>query len=143
MKGAPPTRHGQISDMQVIINCVDQQVVDLTTGLGPEQSTLVPVLGAGATPVGEKHLSWHQIREIFQAIDEAWRAGAPWSVFPHARRKGRFAVDLISDHYGVTKREAETSITKWQQHGYLVTEAGKFHGKASGLRVVKYLEPDR
>lgn len=119
------------------------KVVDLTTGLGAKQSTLVPVLGAGATPVSEKHLSWHQIREIFQAIDEAWRAGAPWSVFPHARRKGRFAVDLISDQYGVTKREAETSITKWQQHGYLVTEAGKFHGKASGLRVVKYLEPDR
>ncbi len=119
------------------------KVVDLTTGLGAEQSTLVPVLGTGATPVGEKRLSWHQIREIFQAIDEAWRAGAPWSVFPHARRKGRFAVDLISDQYGVTKREAETSITKWQQHGYLVTEAGKFHGKASGLRVVKYLEPDQ
>ena len=76
-------------------------------------------------------------------IDDAWRDGAPWSVFPHARRKGRFAVDLISDHYGVTKREAETCITKWQQNGYLVTEAGKFHGKASGLRVVKYLEPDR
>jgi phage/plasmid primase-like uncharacterized protein len=119
------------------------KVVDLTTGLGAEQSTLVPALGAGATPVAQKHLSWHQIREIFQAIDEAWRGGAPWSVFPHARRKGRFAVDLISDQYGVTKREAETSITKWQQHGYLVTEAGKFHGKASGLRVVKYLEPDR
>jgi phage/plasmid primase-like uncharacterized protein len=119
------------------------KVVDLATGLGAEQSTLVPVLGAGATPVGEKRLSWHQIRDIFQAIDEAWRGGAPWSVFPHARRKGRFAVDLISDQYGVTKREAETSITKWQQHGYLVTEAGKFHGKASGLRVVKYLEPDR
>ena len=119
------------------------KVVDLTTGLGAKQSTLVPTLGTGATPVGEKRLSWHQIREIFQAIDEAWRAGSPWSAFPHARRKGRFAVDLISDQYGVTKREAETSITKWQQHGYLVTEAGKFHGKASGLRVVKYLEPDR
>lgn len=119
------------------------KVVDLTTGLGAEQSTLVPTLGTGATPVGEKRLSWHQIREIFQAIDEAWRAGSPWSAFPHARRKGRFAVDLISDQYGVSKREAETSITKWQQHGYLVTEAGKFHGKASGLRVVKYLEPDR
>ena len=52
-------------------------------------------------------------------------------------------VDLISDQYGVTKREAETCITKWQQNGYLVTEAGKFHGKASGLRVVKYLEPER
>jgi hypothetical protein len=25
MKGAPPTRHSQISDMQVIINCVDQR----------------------------------------------------------------------------------------------------------------------
>lgn len=119
------------------------EVVDLTTGLGGEQSTLVPMLGAGATPLQEKRLSWHQIREIFQAIDEAWRAGSPWSAFPHARRKGRFAVDLISDQFGVSKREAETSITKWQQHGYLVTEAGKFHGKASGLRVVKYLEPDR
>lgn len=119
------------------------EVVDITSGLGKEQSTLVPVIGAGATPAAEKRLSWHQIREIFKSIDDAWREGAPWSVFPHARRKGRFAVDLISDQYGVTKREAETCITKWQQHGYLVTEAGKFHGKASGLRVVKYLEPDR
>lgn len=119
------------------------EVVDITIGLGKEQSTLVPVIGAGATPAAEKRLSWHQIREIFKSIDDAWRDGAPWSVFPHARRKGRFAVDLISDQYGVTKREAETCITKWQQHGYLVTEAGKFHGKASGLRVVKYLEPDR
>lgn len=119
------------------------EVVDVTSGLGKEQSTLVPVIGAGATPAAEKRLSWHQIREIFKSIDDAWRDGAPWSVFPHARRKGRFAVDLISDQYGVTKREAETCITKWQQTGYLVTEAGKFHGKASGLRVVKYLEPDR
>ena len=119
------------------------EVVDVTSGLGKEQNTLVPVIGVGATPAAEKRLSWHQIREIFKSIDDAWREGAPWSVFPHARRKGRFAVDLISDHYGVTKREAETCITKWQQHGYLVTEAGKFHGKASGLRVVKYLEPDR
>lgn len=119
------------------------EVVDITSGLGKEQSTLVPVIGAGATPAAEKRLSWHQIREIFKSIDDAWREGAPWSVFPHARRKGRFAVDLISDQYGVTKREAETCITKWQQTGYLVTEAGKFHGKASGLRVVKYLEPDR
>ena len=119
------------------------EVVDITSGLGKEQSTLVPLIGAGATPAAEKRLSWHQIREIFKLIDDAWRDGAPWSVFPHARRKGRFAVDLISDHYGVTKREAETCITKWQQNGYLVTEAGKFHGKASGLRVVKYLEPDR
>lgn len=119
------------------------EVVDITSGLGKEQSTLVPVIGAGATPAAEKRLSWHQIREIFKSIDDAWREGAPWSVFPHARRKGRFAVDLISDQYGVTKREAETCITQWQQNGYLVTEAGKFHGKASGLRVVKYLEPDR
>lgn len=119
------------------------EVVDITSGLGKEQSTLVPVIGAGATPAAEKRLSWHQIREIFKSIDDAWREGAPWSVFPHARRKGRFAVDLISDQYGVTKREAETCITKWQQNGYLVTEAGKFHGKASGLRVVKYLEPGR
>lgn len=119
------------------------EVVDITSGLGKEQSTLVPVIGAGATPAAEKRLSWHQIREIFKLIDDAWRDGVPWSVFPHARRKGRFAVDLISDQYGVTKREAETCITKWQQTGYLVTEAGKFHGKASGLRVVKYLEPDR
>lgn len=119
------------------------EVVDVTSGLGKEQNTLVPVIGVGATPAAEKRLSWHQIREIFKSIDDAWREGAPWSVFPHARRKGRFAVDLISDQYGVTKREAETSITKWQQNGYLVTEAGKFHGKASGLRVVKYLEPDR
>jgi hypothetical protein len=99
------------------------------------------VLGAGVIPLDDKRLSWHHIREIFQAIDEAWRTGSPWSVFPHARRKGRFAVDLISEKYGVSKREAETSISKWQQHGYLVTEAGKFHGKATGLRVVKYLEP--
>ncbi|WP_395634371.1 AAA family ATPase [Sphingorhabdus sp.] len=117
------------------------KVVDLTVGLGPEQNTLVPVLGAGVIPLDDKRLSWHHIREIFQAIDEAWRTGSPWSVFPHARRKGRFAVDLISEKYGVSKREAETSISKWQQHGYLVTEAGKFHGKATGLRVVKYLEP--
>lgn len=119
------------------------EIVDITSGLGKEQSTLVPIIGAGATPAAEKRLSWDQIREIFHAIDEAWRAGSPWSAFPHARRKGRFAVDLISDLYGVSKREAEASITKWQQNGYLVTEAGKFHGKASGLRVVKYLEPDR
>ena len=119
------------------------EVVDITAGFGKEQTTLVPVLGVGATPATEKRLSWNQIREIFKSIDEAWRNGAPWSAFPHARRKGRFAVDLISDQYGVTKREAELCLTKWQQHGYLVTEAGKFHGKASGLRVVRYLEPDQ
>jgi hypothetical protein len=36
MKGAPPTRHSQISDMQVIINCVDQRgrEMDQCWGIG-------------------------------------------------------------------------------------------------------------
>ena len=44
MKGAPPTRHGQISDMQVIINCVDQRgrELDQHWGIG-RLPMLVPI----------------------------------------------------------------------------------------------------
>ena len=44
MKGAPPTRHGQISDMQVIINCVDQRgrELDERWGIG-RLPMLVPI----------------------------------------------------------------------------------------------------
>ena len=44
MKGAPPTRHGQISDMQVIINCVDQRgrELDQQWGIG-RLPMLVPI----------------------------------------------------------------------------------------------------
>ena len=44
MKGAPPTRHGQISDMQVIINCVDQRgrEMDERWGIG-RLPMLVPI----------------------------------------------------------------------------------------------------
>jgi hypothetical protein len=44
MKGAPPTRHGQISDMQVIIKCVDQRgrEMDQRWGIG-RLPMLVPI----------------------------------------------------------------------------------------------------
>ena len=44
MKGAPPTRHGQISDLQVIINCVDQRgrELDQHWGIG-RLPMLVPI----------------------------------------------------------------------------------------------------
>ena len=44
MKGAPPTRHGQISDMQVIINRVDQRgrELDQQWGIG-RLPMLVPI----------------------------------------------------------------------------------------------------
>ena len=165
MKGAPPTRHAQISDMQVIIKCVDQRgrEMDERWGIG-RLPMLVPIEWAERfhaqhklfnAAVWEFHLPLvrqhgEAMLRAYDKLDELARGakGEPlpvdqWEFETPARRKGRFAVDLISDQYGVTKREAETCITKWQQHGYLVTEAGKFHGKASGLRVVKYLEPDR
>lgn len=44
MKGAPPTRHAQISDMQVIIKCVDQRgrEMDERWGIG-RLPMLVPI----------------------------------------------------------------------------------------------------
>ena len=44
MKGAPPTRHAQISDMQVIIKCVDQRGRDMDErwGIG-RLPMLVPI----------------------------------------------------------------------------------------------------
>lgn len=116
------------------------KVVDLTTGLGAEQSTLVPVLGPAAIPIQQKGLSWHQIHEIFKAVDEQWHAGTPWSAFPQAKRRGRYIIEMITHTYGVSAREALACISQWQQRGYMATEGGKTMNRASGLRVVKYME---
>lgn len=116
------------------------KVVELTTGLGAEQSTLVPVLGPAAIPIQQKDLSWHQIHEIFKAVDEQWHAGTPWSAFPQAKRRGRYIIEMITHTYGVSAREALACISQWQQRGYMATEGGKTMNRASGLRVVKYME---
>lgn len=116
------------------------EVVDITSGLGKEQSTLVPVLGTAATPIQQKRLSWANIYEIFKAVDAEWHAGTPWSAFPQAKRRGRYIIDMITSTYGVSSREALVSISQWQQHGYMATESSKVVGRASGLRVIKYLE---
>ncbi len=119
------------------------EVVDLTTGFGPEQSTLVPIVGPAAIPIQQKGLSWHQIHEIFKSVDEQWHAGTPWSAFPQAKRRGRYVIDMITDTYGVSAREALSCISQWQQRGYMATEGGKTMNRASGLRVLKYLESVR
>jgi phage/plasmid primase-like uncharacterized protein len=119
------------------------EVVDLTTRLGAEQSTLVPVVGPAAIPIQQKGLSWHQIHEIFKSVDEQWHAGTPWSAFPQAKRRGRYVIEMITDTYGVSAREALSCISQWQQRGYMATEGGRTMNRASGLRVLKYLESGR
>jgi 23S rRNA-/tRNA-specific pseudouridylate synthase len=60
-----------------------------------------------------------------------------------AKRRGRYIIEMMTHTYGVSAREALACISQWQQRGYMATEGGKTMNRASGLRVVKYLESGR
>ena len=115
------------------------ELVDLANGIEPVR-TLVPALSSGHSPIAERDLSRDQIDEIFASIDQASNKGQPWSVFAQAKSTGRHAATLIAYRYGISVKLATSYLQSWLTTEHLIVESGRYAGRGSGLRVVRYIE---
>lgn len=116
--------------------------VEWQSGIAKSESTLVPIKSEKPL-IEEKAISRRHADEIFDEVDRAWSDGNPWSVHPQAQRRGRWIVKHIAETYEVTQRVAEDHVSAWQMRGYMATEIINPSTKASGLRVLRRLEPDQ
>jgi len=116
------------------------EAVELGRGIEPV-STLVPAATSSFTPIDMKDLSWSQISEIFKAIDEAYHSKKPWSVYKQARRRGRYAPDIIAERWGISEQVALNYLEQWQMNDHLEIAASGYKGRATGLRVIAPLSP--
>lgn len=120
---------------------MEMKKIEWETGLVKPTSTLVPVKSTEPL-IEQKRLSRHQIEQIFDEIDRAWVARHAWSVWPNAKRSGRYLPAWVTSEFGVPETTAVDHLTSWQQHGYLALECYDQRNKAQGLRVIKRLERD-
>jgi hypothetical protein len=84
---------------------------------------------------------WDVIGQVFQALDEAWKAKKPWSIVPQSRAQGRYLPPFAKEHFGIPERRILKLIEEWQMNGYLTTDIADTHSKARGLKVLKWLRP--
>ena len=114
--------------------------VEWASGLDKPHSTLVPERSNPPTTI-KQTISKRQADEIFGVIADAWSRNNPWSVYPQAKRRGRYLPDYIATTYSITEALAVSYLSDWQANNYLTIEATAVKANApTGLRVVKYLE---
>ena len=78
---------------------------------------------------------------ILDAIDQAWRAGKPWSPHAQARKEGRYAVANMS-RWDIKPDMAERMVEAWQSRNVLSYEINDRKSKLKGLKVIGRTESD-
>lgn len=86
-------------------------------------------------------VSWSQIREIYDELERAWKAGDPWSPFAQTKTTGRY-FPAWTRRLGISEVRIKALLSDWQTNGYLAYEEVNAKTKKNGLRVVKRLHPD-
>lgn len=75
-------------------------------------------------------------KAILLAIDEAWKAGTPWSDSPQTRRKGRYIMSL-TEKFNIKGDVAEKWIEKQAMDRVIAVETHSAKLKISGYRLLK------
>lgn len=114
--------------------------VEWASGLGKEESTLVPVKGERAEEKIDKGLTRRQIQRVFDEIDAAWLKKKPWSIYPQARPAGRYLPAWMAVELGCKEAEAVSYLSSWQMNDMLSMDEIDTHTKARGLRVLRRME---
>jgi len=92
-----------------------------------------------AAPTGIGAVPWPTIRLMFDALDEAWKAGKPWSYTTQSKTAGRYFPAYAQSEFGIPLKTTETLISGWLMHGYLSADRYDRNSKGTGLRVVRKL----
>jgi RecA-family ATPase len=113
--------------------------VEWATGLGKEESTLVPV--RGEKPVEEQMvLSKENRLMLLREIAAAWMRDKPWSTKYQTKPEGRFLPTWMVTKFGMTQKQAEKLLEDWLVNGIIAIEVFNKNSKASGLRVLHHPE---
>lgn len=108
------------------------------TGLGDEQSTLVPFRSEAPT-IDEGTLSNEQIGKAFGFMADAWGNRRPLSHRVETRRDGRYAPVLFAQRFGGEVALWIDHLTAWLEAECVVSEVYDNHTKSKGLRVLSPL----
>lgn len=108
------------------------------TGLGEEQSTLVP-FRSEAPIMDESTLSNEQIGKAFGFMADAWGNRRPLSHRVETRRDGRYAPVLFAQRFGGEVSLWADHLTSWLETECVVSEVYDNHTKSKGLRVLQPL----
>lgn len=100
-------------------------------GVLTETGTLAPQLTT----------QWDAIGAMFDELDRAWNAGAPWSNAWQSKPAGRYFPVWMRVHHGIREKEGSKLLTEWMANGYLSAETYDTHSKTKGLKVLRRLRP--
>ena len=108
----------------------------------------VPPLGADPDNIGvlepwtspdlKTPISRHTCNRILEDIDVRWKAGNPYSANHQAR--GRYVVPRMVKEHGVPKASAQDLLNSWFANGVVADEMFNTHRKATGLRVLRFID---
>lgn len=102
------------------------------TAQGRERSSLVPVRCFES--IGpEGRITPALSASILRAIDDAWRAGAPWSLAPQSKR---FFARYAAEEFGLKVQQAEELVTMWVSMGVVIEDTADRKRRIKGLKVV-------
>jgi hypothetical protein len=98
----------------------------------------VGVLEPWAPPDVSAPVSRLKANLVLEDIDQRWKVGNPYSASHQAR--GRFVINRMVHEYGMPKLAAQSLLDSWLSNAVLAEEVFDRHRKATGLRVLRFLE---
>ncbi|MFG1334001.1 AAA family ATPase [Xanthobacter autotrophicus] len=106
---------------------------ELRGGESPEPITVELVGGRFQATSVLSSIDKPMARKILQAIDDAWKKGTPWSLFPQSKREGRHAGTNAAGLFNVSEKAAEALIEQWLLNGVVTHRHRVFRQNPAGL----------
>jgi hypothetical protein len=116
---------------------MEMEKVTWATGLGQEESTLVPFRSEAKAEIDKQDIGRDQIVKAFGIIADAWDKGHPLSNQPRAAASGRYASRILSTRLGGEPSQWDQLITSWLENDCLAVEVVDKKTKAKGLKVLE------
>ena len=92
-----------------------------------------------AAPTGIRAVPWATIALMFDALDQAWKNGKPWSHTAQSRTSGRNFPAYAKSEFGIPLKTTEALLGGWLMNGYVSVEPYSRSSRGTGLRVVRRL----
>lgn len=108
-------------------------------GQGEAKSSLALVPDDNARPSPQDGLRWPDkdtCNRVLKAIDDAWRAGRPWTPSHVGKAFGTYAPENIMKGFNLPRKLADEMLGEWQRNGVLTVDMVDAKSKKRGLKVL-------
>lgn len=86
---------------------------------------------------------WEIVSGLLDMIQNAWKAGTPFSIAVQTRAQGRYLPSIAAKRLPLTETAAKRLVVAWIEAGHVETAEVDSHSKKSGLRVVRRFDYER